>query len=195
MINQASEAFVNAMNKQNAFNAEVSSMMGGNVPFQYNTAGIGSTYRGLGSDWFNSANIAKEDWARAEQSGNNALIRDLYYLGKQNEFNSKEAEKDRAWQEKMSNTAYQRVVSDLKAAGLNPILAYSNGSATTPSGATANSGSGRGSSWQSNYKGKAADTTALVGSLLQMAGGLMIYGTYKGRMPKKSPMGFGADVK
>ena len=54
------------------------------------------------------------------------------------EFNREEAAKNRDWQEMMSNTAHQREIKDLKAAGLNPVLSAMNGNgAAVTSGATA----------------------------------------------------------
>lgn len=51
-------------------------------------------------------------------------------------FSAQEAQKTRDWQEYMSNTAYQRAVKDMIAAGINPVLAASQGGASTPGGAT-----------------------------------------------------------
>lgn len=49
---------------------------------------------------------------------------------------SNEARIQRDWEEKMSNSAYQRATDDMKKAGINPMVAFQQGGASTPSGAT-----------------------------------------------------------
>lgn len=75
-------------------------------------------------------------------------------------WSAKEAQKNRDWQERLSNSAHQREVQDLIKAGLNPVLS-ANAGAYTGSGAT-------GQAFSSNGAMGSVDTSAsgLMGSLI-----------------------------
>lgn len=102
-----------------------------------------------------SAQLASEqrDW----QERQNALAM---------QFNAQEAAKSRSWQEYMSNTAHQREIRDLKAAGLNPVLSAmgGNGAAVT-SGATASGVTSAGAKGEVDTSANAA-LVQVLGSIL-----------------------------
>lgn len=58
-------------------------------------------------------------------------------INQNNAWNAEQAEKQMQFQREMSNTAHQREVRDLQAAGLNPVLSAQTNGASTPSGAKA----------------------------------------------------------
>ena len=81
--------------------------------------------------------MAEEQETTSAYGGLYSMPGQIIGAGIQTAMAKAEAKRNRRFQRQMSNTAYRRAVRDMKAAGINPILAYQQGGASTPPGAVA----------------------------------------------------------
>jgi hypothetical protein len=91
-------------------------------------------------------------------------IGDARAAANQNAANISSAREQMNFQERMSNSAYQRATADMRSAGINPMLAYSQGGASSPGGSlpsiNAESKTGLASAALQAYTGISAAQTA-----------------------------------
>lgn len=86
---------------------------------------------------FNSAQSLLARQFNAREAAKARIFNSLE-AAKARAFNSREARLQREYEERLSNTAYSRAVSDMRANGLNPYLMFGSASpASTPSGSAA----------------------------------------------------------
>lgn len=161
----------------------------GGLPSGLVSSPFGDTYRGFGSSIWNENNIEREDWIRSEQSANNQYLRDMAAFRAESAFNASEAEK--AWQRQLylAQNQYQMTVEDMKASGLNPILAYQQG-ASSPSSPSAASASASSSGGRSSGGRRSPDLfVSVLGSLLNALVGGMQVGLGKAKLRLQKEMG------
>lgn len=160
--NAASQAAQNIMSSQGNQATQLAQMI----------AGLSQSNGGDYSDYLRQAlNIAANNTAQSQ-----SFAREQMDYQRQSDqtamaWSAQEANKNRLWQESLSNTAHQREVHDLLAAGLNPILAANNG-AYTGSGATGQgfSSSGAQGTVDTNASGiMGSMATALINTASQAA--------------------------
>ena len=108
---------------------------------------IGGLLGKKGQQSANTANlqIAREQMQHQRESQASQFGFEDQQAARAMQFSDQQAQRQMKYQERMSNSAYQRAMTDMKKAGLNPMLAYTQGGASVPGGASGSPAKGSGS--------------------------------------------------
>lgn len=132
-IASAGQYSARAASRANGVSAAAQSAQGSFNQGSANNANSLATDRISEQYQFNAAQAAAAN-AFTSQMWDKSAAWNEGMFNKMAEFNATEAEKNRQWQERMMSTAYQRAITDMEKAGLNPILAVTGGGISTGSG-------------------------------------------------------------
>lgn len=129
------------------------------IPFVAESAGAAApallSYQGQMETNASNAQNAAEASRAMRQNSQSAMM-----------FEARMTRENRKFQERMSNTAMQRSIKDMKKAGINPLLGIAKGGASTPAGSSA---SGSAASAQSaDFDNPAKALEGITGNVLQM---------------------------
>lgn len=148
--------------------ANVSRAVGSQVGSAFSgvSSGVNSNYGDLQSYIDMMSSISRQNSAAAAAAAADQRDWTAAQTQRVMDFNSSEAAKARDWTSMMSNTAHQREVRDLIAAGLNPVLSASGGNgAAVTSGVSASAASGGGSTAQVDTSASGA-IASILGTVL-----------------------------
>lgn len=115
--------------------------------------------------------------ASNEAIANNANVFNADQARQNREFQAQQVSAQQAFQERMSNTAHQREMADMRAAGINPMLSAKGVGANSPSGGAASGGQATATTARmenpfaafNNVAATAMDITAMGASLKKQA--------------------------